>query len=110
MTEPTTMIKQKITALLFAAAVSLSAFSQPTHAVTDPEKKFKDAKALFVQEQFALAYPLFAELKAAYPDNTISDHTYLNDDVNYYHIVCKLKLQQPIAEQEARHYISVVNK
>jgi tetratricopeptide (TPR) repeat protein len=109
MTEPTTMIKQKITALLFAAAVSLSAFSQPTHAVTDPEKKFKDAKALFVQEQFALAYPLFAELKAAYPDNTISDHTYLNDDVNYYHIVCKLKLQQPIAEQEARHYISVVN-
>jgi tetratricopeptide (TPR) repeat protein len=29
--------------------------------------------------------------------------------VNYYHIVCKLKLQQPIAEQEARHYISVVN-
>ncbi len=109
MNDPTAMIKQKIAMLLFAAAISCSAFSQPTHAITDPEKKFKDAKALFVQEQFALAYPLFAELKAANPDNTVSDHTYINDDVNYYYIVCELKLQQPVAEQEARHYISVVN-
>ena len=56
-----------------------------------------------------MAYPLFAELKAQYPENTVSDHTYINDDVNYYYITCELKLQQPIAEQEARHYISVVN-
>ena len=109
MNPSTTMIKQKIALLLFAAVVSFSAFSQPTHAITDPEKKFKDAKELFVKEQFALAYPLFAELKAENPDNTVSDHTYINDDVNYYYIVCELKLQQPIAEQEARHYISVVN-
>jgi tetratricopeptide (TPR) repeat protein len=109
MPEKTTMIKQKISILLFATAISFSAFSQPTHAITDPEKKFKDAKELFVKEQFALAYPLFAELKAQYPDNTASDHAYINDDVNYYYIVCELKLQQPIAEQEARHYISVVS-
>ncbi|MFZ1305436.1 MAG: hypothetical protein WAR80_06305, partial [Ferruginibacter sp.] len=109
MHESTTMIKQKIALLLFAALISFPAFAQPTHAVTDPEKKYKDAKELFVREQFALAYPLFAELKAANPDNTASDHTYLNDDVNYYYIVCELKLQQPIAEREARHYISVVS-
>ena len=109
MNESTTMIKLKITALLFATAISFSAFSQPTHNITDPEKKFKDAKELFVQEQFALAYPLFAQLKAQNPDNTVSDHTYINDDVNYYYIVCELKLKQPIAEQEARHYIDVVS-
>ena len=109
MTELKTMIKQKITFLLLLAAFSFSAFSQPTNAITDPEKKFKDAKAFFVQEQYALAYPLFAELRAQYPENTVSDHTYINDDVNYYYIACELKLQQPIAEQEARHYISVVN-
>ena len=109
MPEKTTMIKQKISILLFATAISLSAFAQPTHAITDPEKKFKDAKELFVKEQFALAYPLFAELKGQYPENTASDHAYINDDVNYYYIVCELKLQQPIAEQEARHYISVVS-
>ena len=103
------MMKQKITFFLMAAAFSLSAFAQPTHTQTDSEKKFKDAKELFVKEQFALAYPMFAELKATYPDNTVSDHTYINDDVNYYYIACELKLQQPIAAQEARHYINVVS-
>ncbi len=107
--QPTTMIKHKLVVLFFAAVISFPAFSQPTHAITDPEKKFKDAKELFVKEQFALAYPLFAALKADYPDNTASDHAYINEDVNYYYIVCKLKLQQPVAEQEARHYINVVS-
>lgn len=109
MNETTNMIKHKITALLFAAAISFSAFSQPTHSIIDPEKKFKDAKEFFMQEQFALAYPLLAELKAENPDNTVSNHTYINDDVNYYYIVCELKLKQPIAEDEAKHYINVVS-
>jgi TolA-binding protein len=109
MNESTTMIKQKIAFMLLAAAFSFSAFAQPTHAITDPEKKYKDAKELFVREEFALAYPLFAELKAENPANTISNHTYINDDVNYYYIACELKLQQPIAEQEAKHYINVVS-
>ncbi len=107
--ESTTMLKHKLTLLFFAAVFSFAAFAQPTHAITDPEKIFKDAKELFVKEQFALAYPLFAQLKAENPDNTASDHTYINDDVNYYYIVCELKLQQSVAEQEARHYISVVS-
>ena len=103
------MIKQKIILLLFATAICLTSFSQPTHVIIDSEKKFKDAKDLFVKEQFSLAYPLFAELKAKCLDNTISDHTYLNDDISYYYIVCELKLQLPIAEQEALHYINLVN-
>lgn len=103
------MIKQKIALLLFAAVVSLTAFAQPTHAVTDPEKRYKEAKELFVRGQFALAYPLFAELKSAAPANTISDYTYLYDDVSYYYIVCQLKLQHTIAEQQARQYIDVVS-
>ena len=109
MNESTTMIKHKITALLFVTAIAFSSYAQPTHAITDSEKKFKDAKELFVKEQFALAYPLFAELKAMYPPNTIAEHTYLNDDVNYYKIVCELKLRQPLAEEEARHFIEVVS-
>lgn len=103
------MIRQKITLLFLATVFSFSAFAQATHAITDPEKNYKDAKEFFVKEQYALAYPLFAALKAQYPDNTVSNHTYLNDDVNYYYIVCQLKLQQPAAEQQARHYIDVVS-
>jgi len=102
------MIKHKLTALVIAAGLYFSAVAQPTNAVTDPEKKFKDAKELFVREQFALAYPLLKELKAQYPDNTISNHTYINDDVDYFYIACELKLVQPVAEQEAKQYIDAV--
>ncbi len=109
MNESSTMIKQKISLVLLATAISFTAISQPTHVITDPEKDFKDAKELFVKEQFALAYPLFVQLKAKYPENTSSNHAYINDDVNYYYIVCELKLNQAIAEQEARHYIDVVS-
>jgi tetratricopeptide (TPR) repeat protein len=103
------MIKHKLFALLFTAGLFATAVAQPTNAVTDPEKKYKDAKELFVKEQFALAYPLFKELKEQYPDNSISNHTYLNDDINYFYTVCELKLVQPVAEDEAKHYIEVVS-
>ncbi len=103
------MIKHKLFALLFTAGLFATAIAQPTNAVTDPEKKYKDAKELFVKEQFALAYPLFKELKEQYPDNSISNHTYLNDDISYFYTVCELKLVQPVAEDEAKHYIDVVS-
>ncbi len=103
------MIKHKLTALLFFAALYCTVIAQPTNAITNPEKKYNDAKELFVKEQFALAYPLFKELKDKTPDNSISNHTYLNDDIKYFYTVCELKLQQPVAEDEAKQYIEVVN-
>ena len=78
------MIQHKILLLFFAAGLAVAATAQPTSTVTDPEKKYKDAKELFVREQYALAFPLFKELKQQYPDNSISSHTYINDDVNYF--------------------------
>ncbi len=100
---------QKILLSLFVAIISTVSFAQPTNAVTDPEAKYKEVKELFVREQYALAYPLLKELKAAYPDNTISDHTYINDDINFYYIVCELKLMQPVGREDAIQYISSVN-
>jgi TolA-binding protein len=94
-----------IPALLFYSTI----FSQSTHSFTDPEKRFKEAKDLFVKQQYALAYPLLQEVKQQYPENQKSNNAYLNDDVNYYYTATRLKLQQPIAEQEARHYIDWVN-
>jgi tetratricopeptide (TPR) repeat protein len=102
------MIKQKIVVTLIFLSSIIIAKAQPTYAIIDVEKKYKDAKELFVKEQYALAYPLMKELKMQYTDNTISDHTYINDDVNYYYIVCQLKLKHDVAEKEARRYIDVV--
>ena len=102
-------MNQRIAFLLTAVIFSSTVFSQATYSVTDPEKKLKEARELFVKGQFALAYPLFAALRTAYPDNTISDHAYVNDDLSYYYIVCELELHQPVARQEARQYVDVVN-
>jgi TolA-binding protein len=102
------MSRTKFFMLLFVAT-SLSSFAQPTHSFTDPERKYKEAKEFFVKEQYAKAYPLVKELKHQYPANTISDHTYMNDDINYYYIACQLKLMQEVAEKEAVSYIHSVN-
>ena len=102
------MIKHKILLTLLVTFIGYNSFSQASYVNIDIEKKYKEAKELFVKEQFALAYPLLKELKQQYADNTISDHTYINDDVNYYYIVCQLKLKHQVAEKEARRYVDVV--
>ena len=102
------MIKHKILLALLVTFIGYNSFSQASYVNIDIEKKYKEAKELFVKEQFALAYFLLKELKQQYADNTISDHTYINDDVNYYYIVCQLKLKHQVAEKEARRYVDVV--
>src|SRR3954462_11247257 len=89
--------------------ISLPCFSQPNYNVTDPERNFKEAKELFIKEEYSLAYPLLKDLKHQYPENTQSDHTYLNQDVEYYYIVCGLRLNQPVAEVQSKNFIEVAN-
>ncbi len=95
--------------LLTAVICCFSAIAQPSHVFTDAEKKFKDAKELFIKQQYALAYPLLEAVKKEYPDEQKSNNVYLHDDVNYYYIVCRLKIRLPIAEEEAKQYIAWVN-
>ena len=95
--------------LLFATALSITAFAQPNHNITDPERKYKEAKEHIAKEEYAFAYPLVKELKKMYPDNTSSDHTYINDDINYYYVVCELKLLQQVGKDDAVNYINAVN-
>lgn len=102
-------MKQKIILSLFFSALSFISFAQPTHAVTDPEIKYKEAKEFLVKEQYALAYPLLKELKTAYPENTGSDHSYVNEDVSFCYIICELRLMQPIGKEDAVQYIDAVS-
>ncbi len=89
--------------------ISFSCFSQPNFNVTDPEKDFKDAKEFFIKDEFSLAYPLLKKLKDKYPENTQSSHAYLNQDLEYYYIVCGLKLNQPVAEDAAHRFVDAAN-
>jgi tetratricopeptide (TPR) repeat protein len=103
------MTKQKICWLLIAALSYTTAFSQATFSVTDADRKYKAAKDLFVQERYALAYPLLRDLAKQYPANMVANHTYINDDIAYYYTVCGLKLEHPVAVAEAEQYLAAVN-
>ena len=102
-------MKSKIFLSLLISALSSISFAQPTHAVTDPEIKFKEAKEFFVKEQYALAYPLLKGLKADYPDNTATDHSYINEEVSFFYIICELRMMQPVGKDEAVQYIESVS-
>ncbi|MEP7163732.1 MAG: tetratricopeptide repeat protein, partial [Ferruginibacter sp.] len=102
-------MKQKFFLSLFLATLSLISFAQPTHAISDPEREYKEVKEYFAKEQYALAYPLLKELRASYPANTASDHSYLNDDVNFFYIVCELRLMHPVGKEDAVQYMQSVN-
>lgn len=97
--------------LLSLLAVMLTgiAFAQPTHAIIDEEKDYKTAKEFIAKEEYAFAYPLVKELKLKYPENTKTDHSYINEDVDYYYVVCELKLQQDIGKEDAILYINGTN-
>ncbi len=104
---------RKYTRSLFALTLCIllnrEAFPQATLAITDPERRFKEAKSLFLQQQYGLAYPLLLELNDQLAANQISNNTYLHDDLRYYTTVCRLKLRLPAAEEEAGQYIDWVN-
>lgn len=98
------MIKPVILGLAFAAC-SFSVFAQGTHDVTDPEQKLKTARTFFLNEQYAIAYPLMSELMEMYPANRVSEYTYQVEDVQYYYLVCRLKLMHEVAAPAAETYI-----
>lgn len=101
-------MNRTIFSLLVSATLSVTAIAQPTHAVTDPEKKYKAAKEFFTLEQYAFAYPLVKELRNDFPASTASNHTYLYDDIEYFYLACRLRLMEPAAADDAAHYINTV--
>jgi TolA-binding protein len=89
--------------------LSATCFSQANYSVVDPQKNFKEAEYYFIKGEYSLAYPLLKPLLDQYPENTKSKHAYLNQDVEYYFVVCELKLNQSIAEEAAIRFIDAAN-
>ncbi len=99
---------RKFIITLAAAFLSVYSFAQPTHTVTDAEKKYKEVKEHIAKEEYAFAYTAVKELRSMYPDNIASNHNYINEDVAYFYLLCGLKLVQERAEAEAVNYIASV--
>ncbi|ODT52080.1 MAG: hypothetical protein ABS68_10265 [Niastella sp. SCN 39-18] len=99
----------KLILMCWAFFAITHAIAQPTHTVTDNEKEYKKLKDFIAREDYAFAYTLVKELKAQYPENDASDFTYIHDDINYYYVLCALKLMQPSAVEQAEDYIARIN-
>lgn len=94
--------------LLFTAILlSIFSFAQQTRYYSDPEEKFKEAKEYFQKEQYALAYPLFRELRQSVKETDKANTPITVQEINYYTIVCALKQSEDRAEDEAIEYIDL---
>jgi len=100
---------RNVTLSLFFLFSMVCAIAQPTHTITDAEKQFKEAITLFNNNQYALAYPLFKSLKSEFPSNTKTDHTYLNDDIDFYYAICELKLMFEVGSTDANAFMQHAN-
>ena len=65
-------------------------------------RKYKEVKDLVSQQDYAFAYTLVKDLKKQYSESTQSDHAYINDDLNYFEILCAVKLNQQQAKEAAK--------
>jgi TolA-binding protein len=83
--------------------------AQASLHLTNPLNKYEQAKSLFLNEAYGLAYPLLAELKQDLKDNQQSNYTYLYDDINYFYIATELKLKQSIGVTHAKQYFETSN-
>lgn len=102
-------MSQKFLVTIVLAVASLALYAQPTHTITDSERKYKEVKELIAKDDYAFAYPLVKELKKMYPTHNSTDHAYINDDINYFYVVCELKLLQDIGKEDAAIFISSVS-
>ena len=90
-------------------AVPCQMIAQPTHAINDNELQYREAKEYIAKEQYALAYPLVKSLLDKYPENKVSDHTYLREDILYFEILCRLRFMHHVAAEDAAAYINGTN-
>ena len=103
------MTLKKITASIILIFSIFCSYAQPTHIVTDIEKKYKEARNFFLRNEYEQAYPFLKELTKEYPENSKTNFSYIYDDVNYFYVVCELNLQIGNAENDAKNYVNESN-
>ncbi len=94
-------------ALLLSLFFSFSSLlAQPTNTYIQADKDYLQLKEYVLNENFAHAYTLAAELQRRQPQLWQTTASYIKDDVNFFYLLCALKLRQPIARQNAADYIA----
>ncbi len=97
---------KKLTTLLFLLFSFYFSNAQSTKIYNDPDADFKQAKELYQQQKFSLAYPLFEKL---YIDDNRKSYIPITvqTEAKYYSIVCRLQLNDVSAVQNAIDFINL---
>lgn len=91
---------------LFGFCISVQ--SQETMERSDPDAAFKEAKQLYQQDQFSLAFPVFKKLY----NNGVKQSNMpvqLMADAQYYYIICGLQLDETGAVTLAKTFVELDN-
>ncbi len=95
--------------LLLCCAVAFATHqqicAQATKINNDPDAEFKQAKELYAEQQFNLAYPLFNELSTKYNYNESNFPVSSALEAKYYAIACHLQLNDETAVNDAKTFI-----
>ncbi|HEY2726863.1 MAG TPA: tetratricopeptide repeat protein, partial [Parafilimonas sp.] len=100
------MKHKKLTTLIYLLSLFYFSNAQSTKIYNDPDADFKQAKELYQQQKFSLAYPLFEKL---YLDNARQSSIPISvqTEAKYYAIVCRLQLNDLPAVNEAIDFINL---
>lgn len=101
------MFRKPISFFLLAVLSCLVTSAQQTRIYTDPLKVYQDAKDLYQKEQYSLAYPIFRELQESRRETDYANYRIPFEEVDFYTIVCGLKQNEGIAEEQAKSFVTL---
>lgn len=93
-----------ISLVVAGLAIQSNTYAQITQLLQDPDAEFKQAKELFQNDQYGLAYPVF---KKIYSNGTANSNLPLavQSESKYYYILCGLKINDSTAAPMAVDFI-----
>lgn len=93
--------------LLFGTLLicSLGTKSQQTRIYTDPQLRFQEAKGLYHNGQYNLAYPIFRDLQNQKGKDIPSNDRIAHEELEFYTIATGLKRNEASAEKQAQLFV-----
>ncbi len=103
------MIKRTGILILFFLSGSILVKAQLTQALIEPDANFKQAKLLYQQNQFSLAYPLF---KLFYNNGVAGSAVpnHVRTESLYFYLICGLQLDDETVLKTAQSFIELTTE
>lgn len=96
---------RQLTFILCLILFAVIGNAQAPYLLSTPEKDYLEAKEYFMQENYALAYPVLKNLKEQFKSPAQLPE-YMREDVQYYYLVTALQLSMEAAAEEAKNFIN----